>query len=475
VARTELVVRVLEPAVSSEDPRSRSRLLPLGIVALSLSLAAYAAEVLRQPLGRMTPMLDLRVYRGGGLVVLHHPADLYSWQLNPAMKFTYTPFAAAVFAAPALLSLTTLRWLMWTGSLLALAIAIWLTLGRLGYARDRLRVGATLVLIAAVCWTQPVQRTLQLGQVDLLLMTLVSWDLWQPEERGWAGVGVGIAAGIKLVPLIFIPYLAITGRLRQAAVAAGSFAATIAIGFAVLPGESARWWLGGLFLDSGRTGFVGDLENQSLRGVITRFAGSVAAGFPAWLAAAALVTVLGLACAATLHKSGRPVEGLLACALTGLLVSPISWDHHWVWIGPGLAVLAHHAARAAGPRRWAASGLAAAVLAVFGAWPNFWAAHRVLVPQGLIWYAPASHFAIGDHPWFAEYHWHRLQLLGGNLYIVVGLMLLALMRALRAEHVPRPASRTPSAEREAPAATCHGRRLAGHDHDQNRGADACCG
>ena len=461
MARAERVVRVLGSAASSEDPQSGSRLLPLGIVALSVSLAAYAAGVLRYPLGRMMPMLDLRVYRGGGLVVLHHPADLYTWQLNPAMRFTYTPFAAAVFAAPAPLSLTALRWLMWTGSLLALAAAIWLTLRRLGYARDRLRVGATLLLIAAVFWTQPVQRTLQLGQVDLLLMTLVIWDLWQPEERSWAGVGVGIAAGIKLVPLIFIPYLAITGRLRQAAVAAGSFAATVAIGFAVLPGESARWWVGGLFLDGGRTGFVGDLENQSLRGVITRFAGSVAAGFPVWVAVAALVTVLGLACAATLHQSGRPVEGLLACALTGLLVSPISWDHHWVWIGPGVAVLAHHAARAAGSRRWAASGLAAAILAAFGAWPNLWAAHPVLVPQGLLWFAPASYFAIGDHPWFAEYHWHGLQLLGGNLYVVVGLVLMALMTAMRAERVPQAGSRTPSAGREAPAATCHGRRLRG--------------
>ena len=459
MARAAPVVRVLGPAASSEDPQSHGRLLPPGIVALALSLAAYAAEVLRQPLSRMMPMLDLRVYRGGGLVVLHHPVDLYTWQLNPAMKFTYTPFAAAVFAAPALLSLTTLRWLMWTGSLLSLTAAIWLTLGALGYARDRPRVGATLLLVAAVCWTQPVQRTLQLGQVDLLLMTLVIWDLRQPEERSWAGVGVGIAAGIKLVPLIFIPYLAITGRLRQAAVAAGSFVAAIAIGFAVLPGESARWWLGGLFLESGRTGFVGDLENQSLRGVVTRFAGSVAAGFPAWVAAAALVTVLGLAGAATLHRAGRPVEGLLACALTGLLVSPISWDHQWVWIGPGLAVLVHHAARAAGPGRWAASGLAAAILAAFGAWPNLWAAHPVLVPQGLIWYAPGSYFAIGDHPWFAEYHWHGLQLLGGNLYIVVGLMLLALMlfassgarrqlpacgrAGLPAQAVSRTAARTP--------------------------------
>lgn len=405
-------------------------LLPLGVVVLFLSLAAYAADVHAYSIQRALPMLDLEVYRGGGLLTLHHRMDLYAWQLNPSMKFTYTPFAAVVFAVPALLPLSALRWLIWVTSVSALAGTIWLTFGGLGYPRDRARLGATLLLTAAVLWTQPVDRTLQLGQVNLLLMALIIWDLCQPEQRRWMGVGVGIAAGIKLVPLIFIPYLAITGRLRQAAVATGSFAATIAIGFAVLPHDSSQWWFGRLFLDAGRTGFVGDLENQSLRGMSTRLAGSVTAGLPIWAIAAAAVTVLGLASAAALYRAGRPVEGLLTCALTGLLVSPVSWDHHWVWIGPGLAVLTHHAVRSRGARRVAAWVSAAAVLAVFGAWPSFWVPHSGLLPEGLVWYAPASLFTIGDHPWFREYHWHGLQLLAGNLYVLAGLASLAVIVTL---------------------------------------------
>ncbi len=432
MAGTEPVVRTSRPdAAGADRPFGPGHwLLPVGTVVLFLSLAAYAAEVHEYSVHQLLPMLDLEVYRDGGLIALHHQADLYTWRLNPSMMFTYTPFAAVLFAVPALLTFSVLRGVIWVASMFALAGAIWLTFGGLGYARDRTRLGATLLLTGVVLWLQPITRTLHLGQVNLLLMALIIWDLCQPEKRRWMGVGVGIAAGIKLVPLIFIPYLALTGRLRQAAVATGSFAATIAIGFAVLPQESAKWWFGGLFLDAGRTGFIGDLENQSLRGMITRLSGSVTAGSPVWAIAAVIVTVLGLACAAALYRAGRPVEGLLTCALAGLLVSPVSWDHHWVWVAPGLVVLVHYAVRSRGVRRLALWVCAVAVLITFGAWPSFWVPHPGLVPQGLIWYAPASLFAIGDHPWFREYHWHGLQLLAGNLYVLAGLVGLAAIAVL---------------------------------------------
>ncbi len=75
-----------------------------------------------------------------------------------------------------------------------------------------------------------------MGQIELVLMALIAWDLCQPDERRWKGVGVGLAAGIKLVPLIFIPYLILAGKLRQAVVAAAAFAGTVVIGFVVAAG-----------------------------------------------------------------------------------------------------------------------------------------------------------------------------------------------------------------------------------------------
>ena len=81
--------------------------------------------------------------------------------------------------------------------------------------------------------TEPVQQTLALGQVNLLLMLLVVADLLtagaltpggsKGRTRWWHGLGIGIAAGVKLTPLIFIPYLLLIRRYRQAATATGVF------------------------------------------------------------------------------------------------------------------------------------------------------------------------------------------------------------------------------------------------------------
>ena len=176
----------------------------------------------------------------------------------------------------------------------ALVAALWFTFGGLGYADRRVRLGATLLAAAATFWLQPVVRTIYLGQINLILMAAIMWDLTQPgpapRAAGAAGGrarATGVAAGIKLVPLIFVPYLLVTRRFREAAATLAGFAATVAVGFAVLPHDSSQWWLHGMFLaDGNRAGFMGWAGNQSLRAIVTRFAGSVAAGQAPWIAAA---------------------------------------------------------------------------------------------------------------------------------------------------------------------------------------------
>src|SRR5207244_1186863 len=186
----------------------------------------------------------------------------------------------------------------------------------------------------------------------------------------------------------------------------------------------------GLFLKANRIVFLGTRGNQSLRGALTRLAGSVSSGTVPWIAAAVLVAVAGLAAAALLYRAGQPVPGMLACALTGLLVSPLSWDHHWVWVVPGIALLAHLGARSAGVVRaaWWAAG--AGLLLVFGCWPRVRALPRAgLTPAGLVWYAPGTFFGTGDKPWYHEFHWHGLQLLAGNVFVLAGLAALAALCA----------------------------------------------
>jgi glycosyl transferase family 87 len=438
-----------EPATAAEAtaatvpaPPGPRWLLPAGALLLALLLAGYVADLVTH-LSYMAAMRDLVVYRDGGLIVrhvspaydAHRGSPLYDWVGQHGVQFTYPPFAAVLFSVASVLSWTAMRWAMTLASMAALGLTLWLVFGALGY-RDRpaVRLAGTLGISALALATEPVQQTLSLGQVNLLLMLLVAADLLTGgalvpggRTRWWHGIGIGIAAGVKLTPLIFIPYLLLTRRYRQAATASAVFAATVALGYAILPGDSGTYWANGLFLKANRIVFLGTRGNQSLRGVLTRLAGSVSAGTLPWIAAAVLVAAAGLVTAALLYRARQPVPAMLACALTGLLVSPLSWDHHWVWVAPGMALLVHLGATAARGRVRAAWWAAAACLfLIFASWPQFWnLGQSGLTPAGLGWYAPGTYFATGSKPWYHEFHWHGLQLLAGNSAVLTGLACLA--------------------------------------------------
>jgi alpha-1,2-mannosyltransferase len=434
--------RLDRPASGPGWLRSRQNwLLAAGIAVFVVALGCYLAFTFTHPAVRWLSPVDLNVYRSSGRVVLGHGIDfnpraaapLYAWP-GHGLKFTYTPFAGLLFTGLTLLPWPVLTHLSIGVNIAALVAAVWVTLGGLRCRPALARLGGTLLIAGVLLWTEPVQRTLYLGQIELVLMALILWDLCQPDRRWWKGAGVGLAAGIKLVPLIFIPYLLLARRFREAAVAAGAFAATVLIGFLVLPGDSRTWWLRSLFIRGSRTGFAGWEGNQSLAGIITRLTGSIAAGKPSWLITAAVVLVVGVLAAALLDRAGHRVAGLVTCALTGLLVSPISWDHHWVWIVPAVTLLAVYGMRARSWLRWAWLAGAVVVAGLFGAWPGFlW--HRPLdlggFSMGFIWLPPntnpGTYQKLGDQSWYAEYHWHGFELVTGNLYVLSGLAGLVLL------------------------------------------------
>ena len=450
-----------EPAAATEataatGPQAGPRwLLPAGALLLACVLAVYVADLVSH-LSYLAAMRDLVVYRNGGLIVrhvsppyAHRASPLYDWTGRNGVQFTYPPFAAVIFAVASVLSWTAMRWAITLASLAALGLSLWLVFGALGY-RSQVRMGATLGVSALALATEPVQQTLALGQVNLLLMVLIVADLLTGgalvpggRTRWWHGFGIGIAAGVKLTPLIFVPYLLLIRKYRQAATAAAVFAATVALGYAILPRDSGTYWAGGLFAKADRIVFLGTRGNQSLRGVLTRLAGSVNSGTVPWIAAVVLVVIAGLAAAALLYRARQPVPAMLACALTGLLVSPLSWDHHWVWVAPGIALLAHLGAAAGrGLVRAAWWAGAAGLFLAFGAWPQLWdLSQSGLTPAGLVWYSPATYFATGDKPWYHEFHWHGLQLLAGNSFVLAGLaglaaLVVAAALALRRELGP---------------------------------------
>ena len=408
-------------------------------MAVALTVALYFVSMSAHP-GHMTlSWYDFRIYWDGGLVALHSPGTLYTWQFSPQVRFTYTPFAALLFGLVSLMPWAVAKWLMTGASIASLILVVSMTLRQLGW-QGRRWLGAAALLSAVAFWFEPVQRALHLGQIELILMALIVWDLGQPSRRWWRGAGIGLAAGIKLVPLIFIPYLLLTRRFRQAGVAVAVLAGTVIVGFLALPSASRQWWLTGYFLGARRTGGVASLANQSLRGLLTRLVGSVSAAAPGWLAIAILVGVIGLLGAAAFYRSGKPVHGWALCALTGLLVSPISWDHHWVWMVPVMVLLADDARRAKRAQRWALWIATSALAAVFLDWP--WdVPGEGVAPRGVLplVYGP------GGRSYGQLYHWHGGELVLGNAYVLAGLvlfggMIVAAALARRSETLP-PAGR----------------------------------
>jgi alpha-1,2-mannosyltransferase len=438
----------LESATPRESV-AKNRLLIIGIVAFVAVLGGWLIFAFTQPESSTLWPVDLAVYRDGGLIVRQigpynaklgaQSFPLYDWTGAGNLNFTYTPFAALFFAAVSFIPWSVLPRIVQVANLIFLLIAAWCTMGALGYRDRRVRLGGALLGVAAGLLTEPVFRTLYLGQINLLLMAAIIWDLRQPDSRRFKGIATGLAAGIKLTPLVFIPYLLLTRKWRAAAVTTASFAFTIVLGFLILPRDSKDWWFNGLFVSDGRTGFPGWTGNQSLRGIVTRLAGSIDSGTVPWVLLALVATVVGLLAAAQLDRAGHAMLGLLTAALVGLLDSPISWDHHWVWVVPAMMAAGHYAARAWQARKRAAtywcSGLIVALLAIFAPWPgNLWGERNTgpgNFSQGLIWdgpYTPVTkYFLYGDLPWFKEYHWSFLQDLAGNAYILAGIALLALL------------------------------------------------
>jgi alpha-1,2-mannosyltransferase len=216
------------------------------------------------------------------------------------------------------------------------------------------------VLLAVVATAlDPVRTTLYLGQINIVLLALVAGDLLGRPGSRFRGVGIGLAAAVKLTPLLFVAYLLATRRWRAAATALATFVAAAALAFAFAPADSVAFWLDGTFLAADRISDVAGPSNHSLNGLLGRL-GAVG---PPWLVSAAVLGAVTIVLAARAHRAGDEVLALTLCGLASAALAPFAWSHHYVWVVP-LAVLL--GARAVAGDRWAAAGLAG-VLAVTAA------------------------------------------------------------------------------------------------------------
>ncbi|MFD9505533.1 glycosyltransferase 87 family protein [Streptomyces mirabilis] len=314
----------------------------LGLLSLVVAVGVFTATV---PLLR--DWFDLRVYYGTVDAWVHHGGRIYDyWVPGTTYGFTYPPFAAVTMLPMSLIGLRTAIAVSVVFNLAALAVVVWILVGP-----ALRRYGWYGYALAACLLTllEPVRDTFSFGQVNLLLLALVLSDAWLLSTgRGRrAGVGIGLAAAIKLTPALFIGLLLLGRRWRAAGVATAVAAAATGLAGWAAPDASRFYWSDALW-DTNRIGRLAYVSNQSLQGVLARLAAPGEPSRAVWAA-----TALLFLCVWAWRTSWALADEdwTAAFALTGLaacLLSPITWVHHLVWLLPSFAVLLHrHRARVA--------------------------------------------------------------------------------------------------------------------------------
>ncbi|RKE19267.1 glycosyltransferase 87 family protein [Streptomyces sp. TLI_171] len=375
----------------------RRPLLLAGALAL-VSLLAYA--LVRHAVG--TSMVDMIVYRAEGEAVANGH-DLYALRVTQwNLPATYPPFAAMLFVPTTWFGIPFLRVAITAGNLLLLATLAHLSFKLVGWPRRDLRPIGVLLVTGLGVWLEPVFTNLRYGQINLALACLILWDLTRPDSARSKGLAIGIAAGIKLTPGLFAVYLLITGRVRAALVAGATFVGTFLIGALLLPDATQGFWTKYLY-DSSRVGSTVIVDNQSLRGLIARLMHTPDPGLPATVLGA-LVAVAGLAVAVWAHRSARwspraDAWSVCTALVTAVLISPISWTHHWVWCVPVLVLLAaeaaHERSRPAAVRRLRWRVIFALTLLGFLSFAMWIVPHKGELDLTLPWY---SQFPAGVYP-----------------------------------------------------------------------------
>jgi alpha-1,2-mannosyltransferase len=406
-------VRVVHIDTTSAAPAAattRRRAISLnaaGPVLFLLSVAGRLGLTYLAPHG--ANFVDLHVYVYGAATI-DHVGSLYHYTYadqtpNFPLPFTYPPFAAIVFYPLHLLPFGLVAFCWQVGTIAALYGVVRLSQRLLGVAAGE---GHRLALLwtGLAIWLEPLRSTFDYGQINVLLVLAALFAVYS--TRWWlSGLLVGLAAGIKLTPAVAGLYFVGARRWGAAVFSAVVFLATIAVSALFIPDET-RYYFTDLIFKTDRIGPMCTVFNQSWRGGVCRIVGHDPGYSPAVLIGTAVIAILSVLAWRALASHGTDRLGtLLIVELFGLLVSPISWTHHWVWLVPLMIWLLH------GPL---SERLGARILG----W--VWLALTAIGVPWLLSFAQPSIWQIA-RPWYQAW--------GGLVYIVATLATLAYIAASR--------------------------------------------
>ncbi|UXA11390.1 DUF2029 domain-containing protein [Mycobacterium sp. SMC-8] len=318
-----------------------------------LTLAALAAAGWRL-LGHIPYRIDIDVYRMGGRAWLDGQslyADGVMFQTRGGLElpFTYPPLAAVAFAPFAMLSLEAASVAITLTTLILLLVSTVIVLTRLDVWPDTritgepawLRRGwlAAAIVAPAVLYLEPLRSNFDFGQINVVLMTLVIADC-VPRRTPWPrGVLLGLAIAVKLTPAVFLLYFLLRRDTRALLVTAASAVVATLAGFAFAWRDSWEYWTETV-RNTDRIGTATLNTNQNIAGALARLGLGEGERFFVWVALCFAVLALTVWAARRALRADQPVPALICVAMFGLVVSPVSWSHHWVWALPTVLVTA---------------------------------------------------------------------------------------------------------------------------------------
>src|SRR5579859_3609605 len=440
---------------------------------------------------------DFSQYYAAGYALRHNPhADIYSrlvlstsgiaaHVLAPIpVPYPYPPLSAILFAPLTLASFPTAATLF-----LVVNVGLWLTCALLIASEIRHLLGTSLAASTATrvtpprrVWariiadptslvalalsalllfvSRPAAQTLEVGQINfavLLPLAAIPWLSRHRHER-WVGIAIAVAAMLKVTPVLLLAYLVVRRRWEALGAALAALVVLALASIAVVgPDVFFQAPLAILRIGGADTTLH---TNESMLGPAIN---AVATAIPAAMTAARVIQYLLLAALATgigwlirsiSARPGRDVpmqqtattESLAyAVALPAVvLLSPVAWAHHYVWLAPAAAIVLAVALRAwaeavAPHHRRALLVLVAAGIAcvlVNMALPKGWDTDPTV---------PGLLFGLPLRPWLQE-----LRPLGGLLVVALAATLL-----LRTRTTTTPARKAswirPHATSELPA------------------------
>jgi alpha-1,2-mannosyltransferase len=381
-------------------PFSRGLVVAVNLAALTFFLLSWSGH----GVGFAHYRIDLDVYRIGGQAWVHG-GNLYGTLPATAagirLPFSYPPIAAVLLSPLSLVPMAVASAALTLATIALEALVLRTFLRSLGGAGSWWTAG---LLLPAALFLEPVRSTLGYGQVNVALMALVAPDCLAARTRWPRGALVGIAAAVKLTPAAFVLFFLLRRDYRAAGTAAAAFGASTGAGFLLAPRDSARYWTS-VIGATGRPGSPAYAANQSIEGVLAR--AGLDPGGPAgavlWLGLSAVVLALAVRGMRRAFADGSADAWALSLnAFAALLVSPISWSHHWVWGETAMLTLAVLSRR--DRRRGGLAVAAAAGLAVFAAAPQWW------FPSG------------GNR----ELHWAAWEQVAGGSYVILAAAVLLL-------------------------------------------------